>query len=98
MKFLYLQRLIFNPHVDRPVILQLDVLDVGRELIDVTGNGEIAGPRHGSTNVDAAGDRRMPGDLALKVSPDQRVKVEPQKLDGNLAGPISTKTHVSVNV
>src|SRR5690349_6716489 len=98
MEFLQLERLVLNGEMDRAVVLHFDVLHVGGKLADVSRDGEIARAQHGAANIDAAGNRRMVGDLALEVRADQRVKVETQKLDGNLAGPVAAEANIAVNV
>src|ERR1043165_9970163 len=98
MKFIHLQRLIFDGEMDRAAVLQLHVLHVGGELADVAGNGEITRPAHGPANVNGPGNGGVAGDLALEVSADQRVKIEPGEVDVNPAGPVAAKADIAVHV
>src|SRR5215468_10612188 len=98
MKFIHLQRLIFHGEMDWAAVLQLHVLHVGGELADVAGNDEITRPPHGSANIDGPGNGGVAGDLALEVSADQRVKIEPGKRDVNLAGPVPAKADIAIHV
>ena len=98
MEFFHLQGLIFDGQMNRAIILHLDIFDVGGELADVAGNHEAARPFHKPANVNGPGDGGVAGDLALKVSADQRIKVETGEFYVNLAGPVPAKPDISIHV
>src|SRR4029077_13415100 len=80
------------------VILHLHIFHVSGELADVAGDGEAAGTLHGTAHVNGACDGRVAGNLALEVGANQRIKIEPQELDGDMTGPVTAKVDVAVKV
>src|SRR5262249_16875191 len=96
VKFIHLQRRVLDGEVDGAIVLQLHSVDVGGKLVHVPGNDQAAGLPHRSANINGPGDGRVTGDLALKVSADQRVKIQTGKLQGNLARPVAAQTHFAV--
>src|SRR5512140_496047 len=84
--------------MNRAVILQLYVLNIGGELSDVSCNHQAAWPLHGATDINLTGNGRVAGDLTLKISADQGVEVEMRELHGDLPRPQVAQTYRPINV
>src|SRR5262245_38803382 len=81
-----------------PLVLQLYVLHVRGELADVAGDHEAAWPFHRTTYFYCSCDRRVPGDLPLKVRANQRIEIEMGKLQRDLSWPVGAKMDFAVKI
>ena len=88
MELVNLQRLIGNGKTDRALVLDLDVFDIGVQIVQIGGELQFARPAQRTHHVDFAVRPRMSVTPLRACSPEDRVQLELVEAEVHIGGPV----------
>ena len=98
MELVNLQGLVGNGKTDRPLVLDLDVFDVGVQVVEVGGELQFAGPPQRTHHVHFAVRPGMSSHSSAHVGSKDRIQFELMEAEVHVRGPVLAQMNVAIDL